>query len=203
MPKISGLPDSLIFKKGGSLQLKLWDYVEDVETPDHHLAFTFATSPAAAGLQRSFNHTTGVIVLTAPQFHGRAQLFINASDTKATAHDTVAVRVELPTGVASQERSLPTVFHLWPNSPNPFSPQGRGTFGNPGTTIRFDTPHAGRVKLAVYTLRGELVQTLVDGEMAGGAHQIRFDGRDLASGVYFYRMETDTYIMTRKMLLQK
>jgi hypothetical protein len=191
-PRISGLPDSLVFKKGGSAQIKLWEYVEDVETPDHHLTFTFSTSTTS--LQRSFNHTTGVIILTAPQFHGRAQLFVNVSDTKASAHDTVMVRVELPTGVASQEPSLPTAFHLWPNSPNPF---------NPGTMIHFDTPHAGRVKLAVYTLRGELVQTLVDGEMAGGAHAVRFDGRNLASGVYFYRMETDSYVMTRKMLLQK
>jgi hypothetical protein len=193
-PEIAGLPDSLVFKKGGSTQLKLWDYVEDVETPDRQLTYTFSTSPTAAGLQRSFDHTTGTLVLTAPQFHGRAQLYFNVSDTKATAHDTIAVRVELPTSVASQERSLPTTFHLWPNLPNPF---------NPGTTIRFDTPYAGRVKLAVYTLRGELVQTLVDGEMAGGAHAVRFDGRNLASGVYFYRMETDSYVMTRKMLLQK
>jgi hypothetical protein len=192
-PAITGLPDPLVFPKGGSAQLKLWDYVEDVETPDRQLAYTFSTSNSS--LLRKFDYTTGTLVLTAPQFHGRAQLFINVSDTKATAHDTVAVRVELPTSVASSGHAgLPTAFQLWPNSPNPF---------NPGTTIRFDTPYAGRVKLAVYTLRGELVQTLVDGEMAGGAHAVRFDGRNLASGVYFYRMETDTYVMTRKMLLQK
>ncbi|MGH7450612.1 MAG: tandem-95 repeat protein, partial [bacterium] len=191
-PKIAGLPDSLVFKKGGSAQLKLWDYIEDIETPDRQLAYTFSTS--ITSLQRNFNHATGVLVLTSPQFHGRAQLFINVSDSKAGAQDTIAVRVELPTGVASGEPSLPTAFHLWPNSPNPF---------NPGTTIRFDTPHAGRAKLAVYTLHGELVQTLVDGEMAAGAHQIHFDGRNLASGIYFYRMETDSYVMTRKMLLQK
>ncbi|MGH7597993.1 MAG: Ig-like domain-containing protein, partial [bacterium] len=192
-PTITGLPDSLVFKKGSSVQLKLWDHVEDVETLDRQLTYSFLTSNSL--LLKSFDHTTGVLVLTAPQFHGRAQLFINASDTKAGAQDTVAVRVELPTGVASPRKAgLPTAFQLWPNSPNPF---------NPGTTIHFDTPHAGRVKLAVYTLRGELVQTLVDGELAAGAHQIRFDGRNLASGIYFYRMETGSYIMTRKMLLQK
>ncbi len=191
-PKISGLPDSLIFKKDGSAQLELWDYVEDVETPDRQLTYTFSMSNPS--LLKSFDHTTGVLVLTAPQFHGRVQLFINVSDTKAGAQDTVAVRVELPTGVASREPSLPTAFHLWPNSPNPF---------NPGTTIHFDTPHAGSVKLAVYTLRGEMVQTLFDGEMAAGSHQAHFDGRNLASGVYFYRMETGAYVMTRKMILQK
>jgi hypothetical protein len=192
-PKILGVPDSLVFKKGGSVQLKLWDYVEDVETPDRQLAYTFSTSNPS--LLKKFDYTTGVLVLTAPQFHGRAELFINVSDSKASSQDTVAVRVELPTGVASpRQAGLPTAFQLWPNSPNPF---------NPGTTIRFDTQYASRVKLAVYTLRGELVQILVNGEMAAGAHQVHFDGRNLASGIYFYRMETDSYVMTRKMLLQK
>ncbi len=191
-PKISGLPDSLIFKKGGSIQLKFWDYVEDVETPNRQLTYSFLTS--SPSLLRSFDHTTGVLVLTAPQFHGQAQLFINVSDSKAGVQDTIAVRVELPTNVTSREPALPTAFQLWPNSPNPF---------NPGTTIRFDMPHVSRVKLTVYSLRGELVQTLVDGEMAAGSHQAHFDGRNLASGVYFYRMETDSYGMTRKMILQK
>jgi len=90
---------------------------------------------------------------------------------------------------------LPATFHVAQNLPNPF---------NPTTTIHFDMPQAGRVKLSVYNLRGELVQTLVDGEISAGAHSVRFDGRGLASGVYFYRMEAGgVYTMTRKMVLQK
>ena len=69
--------------------------------------------------------------------------------------------------------------------------------------IHFNLPNAGKVKLTVYNVRGELVQTLVDGEMTAGYHQITFDARHLASGVYFYRLEAGVYKMTRKMILQK
>ncbi|MCI0697153.1 SBBP repeat-containing protein [candidate division KSB1 bacterium] len=96
---------------------------------------------------------------------------------------------------------LPTTFDLAQNFPNPFS--ARGTFGNPSTAIHFATPTAGRARLAIYNLRGELVRTLVDGELAAGYHRITFNARGLASGTYFYRFEAGDFISTRKMILQK
>lgn len=98
---------------------------------------------------------------------------------------------------------LPTTFDLAQNFPNPFSPQGRGTFGNPSTTIHFAMPTAGRARLAIYNLRGELVRTLVDDERAAGYHRFTFNARGLASGTYFYRLESGEFVSTRKMILQK
>ncbi len=89
---------------------------------------------------------------------------------------------------------LPADFVLQPNYPNPF---------NPSTTIKFAIPGAGKVKLAVYNLSSELVQTLVDGEMKTGYHQLTFDASYLASGVYFYRLDAGAFSATRKMILQK
>jgi len=198
--QLTGLPDSVSFQQGASAQLKIWDFADDVETPDSLLYYKFSASDPE--LRLSFNRLTGMLTLIAPEFHGRAHLVVTAGDGRSDVRDTIAIRVaspanraDLSTNVASREKSLPTAFQLWPNSPNPF---------NPSTTIHFDLPQAGRVKLAVYNLRGELVQTLVDGEISAGAHSVRFDGRGLASGVYFYRMEAGgVYMMTRKMVLQK
>jgi hypothetical protein len=90
---------------------------------------------------------------------------------------------------------LPTTFNLAQNFPNPF---------NPTTTIRFETPAASHVKLAVYNLAGELVRTLVDGEIAAGYHQVNFDASGLASGIYFYRLEAGSnFNVTRKLMVQK
>jgi len=57
--------------------------------------------------------------------------------------------------------------------------------------------------LVIYNLRGELVRTLADDEMAAGYHHVTFEANDLAAGIYFYRMEAGNYTMTRKMVLQK
>ncbi len=189
-PKISGLPDSLTFKKGGSAQLKLWDYVEDIETPDRQLTYTFSTSNPS--LQRSFDHTTGVLVLAAPQFHGRAQLFINASDSKAGAHDSVAVQVELPTGVAGREEQIPADFVLSQNYPNPF---------NPTTLIRFGLPHDTEAKIEVLDLSGRHIATLLNERKPAGFHQVQFDARNLSTGLYFYRLTAGQFTAMKKLML--
>lgn len=100
------------------------------------------------------------------------------------------------------DSTLPAQFDLAQNYPNPFSQIPRFA-GNPNTTIRFDLPIAVRVKLTVYNLRGELVRTLVDGEIPAGYHHVAFEANDLASGIYFYRIEAGSFVMTRKMVLQK
>ncbi|MGH7456009.1 MAG: T9SS type A sorting domain-containing protein, partial [bacterium] len=100
---------------------------------------------------------------------------------------------------ATEETVSPASFYLAQNFPNPY---GRLPF-NPSTTIRFSTPSAGKVKLTVYNLHGEVVRTLVNGEMAAGNHLASFDGSDLASGVYFYRLEAGELTAIQKMILAK
>jgi len=101
-----------------------------------------------------------------------------------------------------KDNTVPAQFDLAQNYPNPFSPIPRFA-GNPNTTIRFDLPVDVRVKLTVYNLRGELVRTLADDEMAAGYHHVTFEANHLAAGIYFYRLAAGTYTMTRKMILQK
>jgi len=100
---------------------------------------------------------------------------------------------------ASPMETLPVSFRLSQNYPNPF---------NPETWIDYQLPHDARVNLKVYNVRGQLVHTLVDAALPAGAYRALWTGRDLdgqtaASGVYFCRMEADTFTETVKMILLK
>jgi hypothetical protein len=86
----------------------------------------------------------------------------------------------------------PTMFSLSQNYPNPF---------NPTTTIGYALPRRSRVTLSVFNLLGQKVTTLVEGEVEAGYHETVFDASRLASGVYFYRLETSGFVETRKLLL--
>jgi hypothetical protein len=78
--------------------------------------------------------------------------------------------------------------------PNPF---------NPTTAISFVLPAAGNVRLDVYNVAGQLLVTLVDAYLPAGEHSYTWDAGDRASGVYFYRIRTDSAVETRKMMLLK
>ena len=105
----------------------------------------------------------------------------------------------LGTGVPEDD-ALPRELALRGNYPNPF---------NPTTVIRYDLPAEARVNLAIYAVSGRLVRTLVDDEMEeGGYRSIVWDGRDgqgrkVASGVYFYRLEANGEALRKKMILLK
>jgi len=92
---------------------------------------------------------------------------------------------------------LPREFALDQNYPNPF---------NSGTVIRFALPNSEQIELAIYNLVGQKVATLVQGWRAAGSYTVKWDGRDdvgrgLASGIYLYRLATDKYTETRKLIL--
>jgi hypothetical protein len=90
--------------------------------------------------------------------------------------------------------SVPLDYQLAQNYPNPF---------NPTTTIQFQLPVASRVTLKVYNTLGQEVGILVDGHMQAGLHQVEFDASHLASGVYFYRINANSFERTGKMILVK
>ncbi|MBU0984841.1 MAG: T9SS type A sorting domain-containing protein [candidate division Zixibacteria bacterium] len=105
------------------------------------------------------------------------------------------VVVRVPTGIDDDiEASLPTEFELAQNYPNPF---------NPTTTIEFSLPTASRVTVSVYNILGQEVATPADGRFDAGVHRIEFDGAELPSGIYFYRMTWENAAVTKKMILLK
>ncbi len=88
----------------------------------------------------------------------------------------------------------PTKYELSQSYPNPF---------NPSTTIRFSIPEESLVKLIVHNTLGQEVKTLVNEKKQPGYYEVTFDGSEVASGVYFYRLETGKFVEVRKMLLLK
>jgi len=88
----------------------------------------------------------------------------------------------------------PGTYNLQQNFPNPF---------NPTTTFIFSLPAAESLSLKIYDVLGRLVETVFQGKMMAGEHRLEYNGSNLASGVYFYRLDTENYAASRKMLLMK
>jgi hypothetical protein len=106
---------------------------------------------------------------------------------------TITLNVN-PVGLTGNEKEIPKDYSLLQNYPNPF---------NPTTNIRFDLPKAGDVKLFVYDITGKVVSTIVNGNVDAGRHNITFNAENLSSGIYFYKLETESFADVKKMMIIK
>ena len=120
------------------------------------------------------------------------------------------VRNDSPNSIENEETELPGNFRLEQNYPNPF---------NPTTKIRYVIPNEVRnlkdfssqaprndnslVTLKVYDILGNEVVTLVNEEKSAGSYEVTFNATDFSSGIYFYKIETDNFVETKKMILMK
>jgi len=95
---------------------------------------------------------------------------------------------------AGGDNKNPTEFQLSQNYPNPF---------NPTTNISFSIPDESYVTLKVYNILGYEITTLVNKEMKSGNYTVKFDGSSLPSGIYFYRLQANHNIATKKLILVK
>ncbi len=89
---------------------------------------------------------------------------------------------------------LPESDMLLQNYPNPF---------NPTSTIEFALSSKAHTRLTIYNLLGQLVDILVDKPLSAGHYEVEFNGAELPSGIYFYRLETGSKTLNRKMILIK
>jgi aminopeptidase N len=92
------------------------------------------------------------------------------------------------------DHTTPLYYCLNQNYPNPF---------NPITIIKYEIFETGLVTLKVYDVLGREVATLVNEEKLSGSYEIKFDGSDLSSGVYFYKLQAGSFVQTRKMIYLK
>ena len=104
------------------------------------------------------------------------------------------IREGIVLSVISNDKLLPERFTLEQNYPNPF---------NPTTTIEYQLPNAGQVILTVSNLRGEEITRLIDKHQPAGKYQVLWNASHSSSGIYFYRLQSDGFVQTRKMLLLK
>lgn len=94
----------------------------------------------------------------------------------------------------TKEFNLPDYFYLYQNYPNPF---------NSSTQIKFSVPRQTQLKIDLYNILGELLQTITEGLYEAGYYQTEFDAQNLPSGVYIYRMEGSEMVHSRKMIILK
>lgn len=131
-------------------------------------------------------------------FYDWRMIWSNASWCDPTNFGIMALSsmtlLEESSSVSTKPSAKPASFTLEQNYPNPF---------NPSTTIEFSLPAQMQVKLAVYNVKGEKVAELVNSILPAGHHSISFDGSNLKSGIYVYRLETTQQILSRKFTLLK
>jgi Secretion system C-terminal sorting domain len=97
-------------------------------------------------------------------------------------------------GEASQEQEVPREFRLEQNYPNPF---------NPATKITYSIPEAGYVSIKIYDMLGHEVAALIDEIKQPGKYSIVWDASGFAGGIYFYKLASEQFTSTKKMVLIK
>ena len=118
-------------------------------------------------------------------------VFDNDSEAMAV---TIKYTDESVTGTDKENNNLPGTFQLSQNYPNPF---------NQTTNISWNIKQNSFISLKVYNILGQEIATLVNGMKSAGTHTVSFNAEDLSSGVYLYKLETNEFSQTRKMLLYK
>jgi len=118
------------------------------------------------------------------------------NSSSGTRLDLYIIKLEPDISPINRENPINTVscYALSQNYPNPF---------NPSTTINFTLPKSEKVKIEVFNLLGQKIETLLNTQMPSGSHEIEFTAKDLPSGVYLYTIEAGNYHQVRKMILLK
>jgi hypothetical protein len=124
---------------------------------------------------------------------------VTATDVIYGLSANAVVNITLTVPVDEERNELPTSYELFQNFPNPF---------NPTTTINYTIPKTEssnylNVQLIVYDVLGREVRKLVNEVQKSGEYRYRFNGANLTSGIYFYRITAGDYSHTRKMILLK
>jgi hypothetical protein len=108
-------------------------------------------------------------------------------------YEVITYDFDNPSGINSQsEGKIPDEYFLHQNYPNPF---------NPYTKIKFALPKPETVKIEVYNLVGQKIETLLKKSMPAGNHKVEFNAQNLSSGIYFYKIEAGEFQDVKKMIL--
>jgi hypothetical protein len=127
------------------------------------------------------------VIAGGKKVHARA--FGNGGEIDNIAVDTS----DIPLSVHNISM-IPKSYALRQNFPNPF---------NPVTKIKFDLPNNTKVKIIIYDISGREISQLVNNNLSAGSYEIEWNGNDFASGVYFYKMQTESFADVKRMILIK
>jgi photosystem II stability/assembly factor-like uncharacterized protein len=127
----------------------------------------------------------------------RAVCFLDTSKGWAVGYRGIVLRTVnggwgSPSSASDPVAGVPETYSLLSNYPNPF---------NPSTTITYELPRSSQVTLSVFDMLGREVSVLVNERRDAGIHEVKFDGANLASGVYLYRLQAADFTQTKRLLL--
>ncbi|MCS6990157.1 MAG: T9SS type A sorting domain-containing protein [Chloroherpetonaceae bacterium] len=186
-----------------ALPVELTSFGAQVLNDGVRLSWTTASELNNAGfeVQRSTNQanwtTLGFVRGAGTTTEAQSYSFLDASATGRVFYRLKQIDFDGQfeySNVIEVNAGLPKTFALEQNYPNPF---------NPTTTIAYQLPTASDVSLKVYDMLGKEVTTLVNARQDAGAYSVNFNANNLASGLYFYRLQAGNFVQTRKMMLVK
>ncbi len=181
----------LAFDYRSASQNKSWDWVVQNNTSERTIRLTWELEgnvPNLTILDMDHNKTIAVNSESTYEFFssGKTRFKIFSGD---------------PSWISEQiaKLELPKKFGLVGNYPNPFNPQ---------TTIRFDVAFSADIRITIFNTLGQRIKTVAQGFYSTGSYDVVWDGRDqsgkrVASGIYFYRMESDGFTESKRMMLIK
>ncbi len=204
------------FPGSKSIRINYYSYPENIGTldilqskvynnvsPDDSIKFdyAYAVKPGYSDRMRVKLSTDGGITFPIIIFDKAGSVLATAPDIgssftpTSSQWGTFGVKVGNVTGINPPgEGGIPLTYELKQNYPNPF---------NPSTSISFSLPVKSLVKLVVYDILGKEISKLVNKHLKPGSYNITFNGSNLPSGVYFYKLISGSYIETKKMLMVK
>ncbi|MCH8567035.1 MAG: CHRD domain-containing protein [Balneolales bacterium] len=174
----------------------LWELAADADFETNVL---FVNTGSSASFEATFEVLSmllddfGVLPGQSVELFHRAYASNGSVNSKGETASVIVTRGVL-TNIGDENGDLPTQTQLSQNYPNPF---------NPTTQITFELAQSGLATLDVYNMLGQRVATLVNENMSAGVHTISFDASRLSSGTYIYRLTSDGFSQTRKMMLVK
>ena len=140
-----------------------------------------------ANLQTMWSVTATYNYYCGPALGQNGILVVCGGGTSITAYYT-------PVGITGNENNSPEGSYLYQNYPNPFNAKSK---------IKYQISKTSQVKIQVFDMLGRMLETLANERKNAGQYELILDAGDLPSGNYFYRLESDGYVETRKMILLK
>ncbi len=187
---LSGFASGARESSNGFPDVAVHDFLVMPDSPSHFWAATeiglFESVDAGSTWHYADNGLPAVLIW---------QMMVQDDQIILATHGRGIWTVGLPEAVAAEEVSeLPKSVLLEQNYPNPFSAE---------TTIDFDLPASSQVRVRVFDVAGREIAMLADAHFVAGRHRLDWDATGIASGLYYYRLETDEMVRTRTMMLIK
>ena len=127
-------------------------------------------------------------------YSANGSVYYNDLSNYGDANIRAKLSTEIYNSVEKNQLLFPNDISIYPNYPNPF---------NPATNISFKLLNDANVSLSIYDLNGNIIETIIDGNLNSGDHLVSWNAQNISSGVYFAILSTKDFSQTQKMILLK